>query len=219
MNAAMSGLLVAMLIAASVPVAANAREHRVDQRQHNQQQRIHEGWRQGDLTRGETRRLQREARDIRRDERAFRSDGRFAPAERRHVQRDLDRLSRDIHRERHDGERRFGHEGNIRNADRWPHRGWQGHQYGYGPSREFDRRVDHIQHRQRQRIVQGIRTGELTRHEARRLMTEQRAIEAEERRYLADGFLTRWERMDLMGDLNAAGRHIYNEAHDAQTRR
>lgn len=82
-----------------------------------------------------------------------------------------------------------------------------------------ERGINQRQHNQQQRMHEGFRQGELTRREARRLMAEQRAIEAEERRYLADGVLTQWERMDLVRDLNAAGRHIYNEIHDAQARR
>ncbi|MBI2295685.1 MAG: hypothetical protein HYU76_06565 [Betaproteobacteria bacterium] len=82
-----------------------------------------------------------------------------------------------------------------------------------------DPRIDWIQQRQHDRIVQGIRSGELTRREAHGLIEEQRAIRAEERAYLADGVLTRAERGDLYEDLSDARRHIYNETHDAQIRR
>ena len=134
--------------------------------------------------------------------------------QRQHVQRNLDRQSRDIHRERNDGQRRTVHAGPR------PDHGWRGNHYGWqGSTRAFDRRIDHVQHDQRRRIEQGLRSGALTRHEASRLMAEQRAIEAEERRYLADGVVTRAERVDLLQHLNAAARHIYNESHDAQTRR
>ena len=51
-----------------------------------------------------------------------------------------------------------------------------------------------------------------------RLMAEQRMIQRQERAYLADGRLSRWERRDLYGDLRDANRHIYNQTHDAQTR-
>lgn len=211
MKTAMSGLLAAVLVAA-VPALADPgqRARGINQRQHNQQQRIEQGWRQGDLTRGETRQLQHQTRDIRREEHAFRSDGRFTPAEHQHVQRDLDRLSQNIHRERHDGE--F--------ARHQPRHAWSG---SHDP-RQFrafngDPRIDRIQQRQHDRIVQGIRSGELTRREAHRLIEEQRAIRAEERAYLADGVLTRAERADLCEDLSDARRHIYNETHDAQIRR
>lgn len=76
-----------------------------------------------------------------------------------------------------------------------------------------------MQAQQHRQIVQGIRSGELTPREARRLQAEQRAIRREERAYLADGRLSRGERRDLYQDLRSANRHIYNQTHDAQTRR
>ena len=233
MKTAMSSLLVALLVAASVPVSAEVRGQGVNQRQFNQQQRIQQGVRQGDLTRVESRQLQGQARDIRREEHAFRSDGRFTPAERQQVNRDLNQLSRNIHNERHDGDRRVarndynagGHsgwdQGRHYGWDRGSHNGWdRGQHYGgQGSTRQFDRRYDYAQFDQRQRIEQGVRSGALTHQEANRLMAEQRALESQERRYLSDGYLSRAERADMVQDLNAANRNIYNEAHDAQTRR
>jgi hypothetical protein len=95
----------------------------------------------------------------------------------------------------------------------------QGSGYDRVGFEHFDSRdIDRLQERQRERILQGIRSGELTRGEASRLIAEQRMIQREERRYRADGALTRDERRDLWQDLNAAGRHIYNETHDTQGR-
>ncbi len=74
------------------------------------------------------------------------------------------------------------------------------------------------QHHQQQRIGQGVRSGDLTREEARKLEHEQRQIRREERRYLSDGQLTPAERADLQRDLNSASRRIYNERHDAERR-
>ena len=171
-TAMISGLLAAMLVAASVPVTAAERERNgVNQRQHHQQQRIQQGVRQGDLTRGEARELRGQARRY------------------------------------------------VRAGPR-PDHGWRGNHYGWqGSTRAFDRRVDLVQRDQRRRIEQGMRSGALTRHEASRLLAQQRAIEVEEQRYLADGIVTRAERTDLLQDLNAVARRIYNESHDAQARR
>ena len=72
---------------------------------------------------------------------------------------------------------------------------------------------------QRQRIKEGVRSGELTPREAKRLRAEQRMIRREERAYYADGYLSRGERRALYRDLRDANRHIYNQTHDAQTRR
>jgi hypothetical protein len=78
--------------------------------------------------------------------------------------------------------------------------------------------VNARQHNQHDRIAQGVRSGELTRDEANALRTRERSIRQEERQYKSDGMLTRGERKDLHRDLNAAGRSIYGEKHDAETR-
>ncbi|HXV10823.1 MAG TPA: hypothetical protein VD839_08470 [Burkholderiales bacterium] len=240
LNAVLAALFAGVV---AIPAAAAERERGINARQGMQQNRIQQGVRQGDLTRGEARRLQSEARDIRREERTFRADGDVSRGERRHLQGDLNRMSRDIRHQRNDGERRFGHRGDERRAD---FRG-RGHAYGRhgddrrfwarGAEQRFGRHDDHprfgnqwghrspasgmnrMQAQQHGRIMQGIRSGELTRPEARRLMGEQRMIARQERAYLADGRLSGWERRDLYGDLRDANRHIYNQTHDAQTRR
>ncbi len=78
--------------------------------------------------------------------------------------------------------------------------------------------IDRLQHRQQVQIRQGVRNGSLTRHETRRLVGEQRRIAALERRYRADGVLTRAERRNLRGELQHANRHIYNQTHDNDRR-
>lgn len=85
-------------------------------------------------------------------------------------------------------------------------------------ARPHDPGVNARQHHQQQRIGQGVRSGDLTRGEARRLEREQRHIRHEERRYKSDGVLTVAERKDLHQDMNAASRHIYQERHDAERR-
>lgn len=78
-----------------------------------------------------------------------------------------------------------------------------------------------IQHRERheaRRIDQGIRSGELTRGEARMLRTQQRFIRQEEREFKADGRLTRAERRELRRDLDEASRDIRREKHDGERR-
>lgn len=79
--------------------------------------------------------------------------------------------------------------------------------------------VNKRQANQQHRINKGIRSGQLTRPEARELRLQQRAIRLEERAFKADGELTRAERRELHRDLNAASRNIYQEKHDQQTRR
>ena len=78
--------------------------------------------------------------------------------------------------------------------------------------------VNERQARQHHRIVEGVKSGELTHCEAKYLRTEQRAIKAEEAEFKSDGKLTRGERRELHRDLNEASRDIYREKHDADKR-
>lgn len=71
---------------------------------------------------------------------------------------------------------------------------------------------------QHERIEQGVRSGELTRGEARQLGAEQRVIRQERRQYKSDGVLTKAERKDLQHDQNVASKNIYNQKHDAERR-
>ena len=81
-----------------------------------------------------------------------------------------------------------------------------------------DPRVNTRQHNQRERIQQGVRSGELTRRETRHLAEEQRDIRQLERAYKSDGTLTAAERRDLRHEQNQASRDIYRQKHDAQDR-
>lgn len=82
----------------------------------------------------------------------------------------------------------------------------------------YDPGINARQHRQHERIAQGLRSGELSRGEAQQLRAEQRAIRAKERLYKSDGVLTVAERRDLQHDQYLADRHIYLEKHDAEWR-
>jgi hypothetical protein len=85
-------------------------------------------------------------------------------------------------------------------------------------ARPRDPGVNARQHNQRDRIQQGVRSGELTRRETGRLAEEQRDIRQLERGYKSDGTLTQAERRDLHHEQNQASRDIYAQKHDAQDR-
>jgi hypothetical protein len=84
----------------------------------------------------------------------------------------------------------------------------------YCPPRWGVATVDERQARQMDRIHEGLRSGQLTRHEARDLLRDQRQIERVERHYLADGRLSRDEWLDLDRRLDEASREIRAEKHD-----
>jgi polyhydroxyalkanoate synthesis regulator phasin len=187
------GALLLALLAVPVLAAAGTNDLGVNRRQSNQQARIQQGVKSGELTRAETRRLQAEQRHIRREEARYKADGHLSAAERADLQRDLNKASRDIYHQKHDAQQR-------------------------PPVAVRDPGVNARQRNQQGLIAQGVRSGELTKEEAKGLAQEQRSIRQEERQYKADGVLTKDERKDLHQDLNAASRNIYNEKHDSDTR-
>lgn len=197
--------LATVLVASALPALARdhghgTRDPGVNARQYNQQQRIGQGVRSGQLTPRETARLSREQAHIRAEERRYKSDGVLTGAERADLHRDLNAANRHIYNEKHD-------------RQSMP---WANGQSGNPATR--DPGVNARQYNQQGRIAQGVRSGELTRGEVAELRQEQRAIRQEERLYKSDGVLSGAERKDLHQDLNAASQHIYEEKHDAERR-
>ncbi len=79
-------------------------------------------------------------------------------------------------------------------------------------------RIDQRQHNQRDRIANGVKSGELTRPETRRLAAGQRHVHRVERRVESDGVVTARERARLQHESNQQSRRIYRQKHDAQDR-
>jgi len=96
-------LVVAVLGALSLPAFAQLNSTpRIDQRQENQERRIEEGVRTGQINRREEARLRAELRDIRRMERRAMADGRISRYEQAQIEQAQNQLSRNIARERRD---------------------------------------------------------------------------------------------------------------------
>jgi hypothetical protein len=81
-------------------------------------------------------------------------------------------------------------------------------------AQHFDQRFD----RQHWRIKQGVKSGELTRKEARKLRKQQRRIDRLERRFSSDGYLDRRERRVLRKKQNRASERIYRYKHNDRYR-
>jgi hypothetical protein len=93
----MAGGLAMFLLAANLSSAAT-----INQSEWRQQARIWRGYRSGDLTPREFRRLEREQALIRRNEARARRDSNFTPRERMRIHREQNRANRHIFRQRHD---------------------------------------------------------------------------------------------------------------------
>lgn len=78
--------------------------------------------------------------------------------------------------------------------------------------------VRNVQERQMKRIGHGVKNGELTRYEAKRLAREQRHIQRDKRRAKADGVVTGRERRHIRREQRQANRHIAVQKHDRQDR-
>ena len=75
------------------------------------------------------------------------------------------------------------------------------------------------QDNQKQRVINGVKSGELTVGETRRLAKQQRKINRLEKNYKADGHLTKRERAKLHRAQNRASKNIYRQKHDRQRRK
>lgn len=99
-------LAILLLTFAVGTASAQTATPRVKERQVNQQKRIHQGVRSGELTRPEARRLELREAKIARDKSKAKSDGVVTPEERAKLAAEQNRTSRAIARQKHDAQTR-----------------------------------------------------------------------------------------------------------------
>jgi hypothetical protein len=162
-----------------------------------QQNRIEQGLRTGDLNVKEASRLEREESGVSRMESRALRDGSVSDAERARINSAQDRVSQDIARERQDGNR-----GNPNSVS------------SQRMQSDVQRNID-----QQGRIDQGVRSGQITNREAGRLENGQARVDRREGRAGADGHINGYEQRRIQGGDNRQSRQIYNERHDGQYRR
>jgi len=98
----MTGILSAgMVLGMSTIGLAGPRTPRINRRQENQQDRIQQGIRSGELTRREAGRLESLEGRIQANKLIDKSDGHVSPRERAQLNRELNRASRDIYHAKH----------------------------------------------------------------------------------------------------------------------
>ncbi len=81
-----------------------------------------------------------------------------------------------------------------------------------------DAGVNDRQKRQQKRIHQGVKSGELTKNEVKKLEKEQARIQRHETKAKSDGEFTLKERAKIRKEQDKASIHIYKEKHDKQDR-
>lgn len=95
---------VCILALISFSAAAQTKTPRVTHRQVNQQRRIHQGVKNGELTRRETAHLEAREAKIQHDKRVAKADGKVTGQERAKLNREENRASRAIRRQKHDAQ-------------------------------------------------------------------------------------------------------------------
>ena len=96
-------LIFSLIIVATISAFAQDATPKTDVRQGAQRARIHEGRKEGDLTRSEAKALNRQQRHIRRTERRAKADGTVTDTEQRKLNRKQNRASRNIRRAKNNG--------------------------------------------------------------------------------------------------------------------
>lgn len=75
-------------------------------------------------------------------------------------------------------------------------------------------KINRTQKNQQLRIQQGVKSGELTRREARKLENQQRVIQHNKRIAKADGVVTSRERKQIRNEQSRASKNIYLKKHN-----
>ena len=165
----------------------------IAQRKQNQQDRIANGVKSGQLTAGETANLETKEAAINGETRADRAanGGKLTGAEKQQVNQQQNQLSKQIYNDKHNAATQ-----------------------NYGKSEVGQRQTN-----QQQRIAQGIKSGQLTAGETAKLENQQRGINQQVKadRAANGGKLTGGEKQQVNKEQNAASRNIYNKKHNANT--
>jgi hypothetical protein len=180
---------VAQNTTTSTPVTAQT----IQQRKENQQDRIGQGVKSGELTAGETGNLEKKEADINKEEHAMAAadNGKLTAADKAKITRQQNQLSKQIYRDKHNGA-----EQNTQ------------------PKSEVGKREEN----QQDRIAQGVKSGQLTAGEAAHLENNEAKInqEVKQDRAANGGKLTPQERKQVNRQLNHESKQIYHAKHNGR---
>jgi hypothetical protein len=165
----------------------------IGQRKENQQDRIANGVKSGQLTAGETSKLETKEAAINGETKADRAanGGKLTTAEKQQINKQQNQVSKDIYRDKH----------NANTAQ-------------YGNNKVGQRREN-----QQDRIAQGVKSGQLTAGETAKLENQQKGINQQVKadRAANGGKLTAGEKAQVNHEQNQASRNIYRKKHNART--
>lgn len=104
---AITGLLTATAFG-DTTTTPTKRPHHIQQRKHNQQARIHEGVKSGELTKGEAKHIEKQEHALNKEERQMRKEngGKLTAADRAKLNRQQNHLSKEIYKDKHNNKKR-----------------------------------------------------------------------------------------------------------------
>jgi hypothetical protein len=175
------------------PTPAAKPDPSIAQRKENQQYRIANGVQSGQLTAGETSKLETKEAAINGETRADRAanGGKLTSAEKTQINGQQNHLSNQIYQDKH----------NANTAQ-------------YGNNKVGQRREN-----QQDRVAQGIKSGQLTAGETAKLENQQKGINQQVKadRAANGGKLTAGEKTQVNHEQNQASRNIYRKKHNGAT--
>jgi hypothetical protein len=179
--------------AATSAPAAQPKPATVPQRKENQQDRIANGVQSGQLTAGETSKLETKEAAINGETKADRAanGGKLTTAEKAKINKQQNGVSKQIYADKH----------NANTAH-------------YGNNKVGQRREN-----QQDRIAQGVKSGQMTAGEAAKAESQQKGINQQVAadRKANGGTLTASEKQQVNKEQNGASKNIYHKKHNAKT--
>jgi len=172
-----------------------AQKPTIAERKENQQDRIANGVKSGQLTAGETANLETKEAAINGETKADRAanGGKLTSAEKTQINKQQNQLSKQIYKDKHNAATQ-----------------------NYGKSQ-----VGQRQTKQQQRIAQGVKSGQLTAGETAKLENQQKGINQQVKadRQANGGKLTTGEKKQINKEQSAASKNIDNKKHNANTQK
>ena len=184
-----AALAVGALVSTSV-LAQNTQD--VIQRDVNQEKRIEQGLKSGELTTKEASKLERDESRVDKMESKALSDGKLSNAEKRRIEQEQNKVSKEIYREKHDAQ--------TGNPDSASSKRMQA---------DVQRNIN-----QQERIEQGVQAGQLTNREAGKLEHGQARVDRKEARAGADGHVGAGEQHAIQNAENQQSKKIHREKHN-----
>jgi len=189
-------LLACLLLGTGAAAFAQTTPATSAQRDVNQEQRIEQGLKSGQLTTREAGQLQREESNVDRMQANALKDGKLSAAEKAKLNAAQSKVSRDIYAQKHDAQT-----GNPNSAS------------SKRMQADVQRNV-----KQEQRIENGMQSGALTNREASRLERGQSHVARAEAAAGRDGHVGAGEQAHVQHLQNRQSKRIYRQKHDAQTK-